>query len=114
MPAWGDVFNYSERMRREDPENQNWVDLNRYAQTRDNPAIALAAAPYEGLKYVEQNTPIKPLSGIADVYEKLYGSNALSAAIRPNEVTSPASWRNVTTSGQAAIDEIMARLGFGS
>lgn len=104
MPNWGEVFNWTEEQRKQGNQSPEMLEMNRYAQTADEPALAFAAAPYEGLKYVEQNTPVKPLSGIADVYESLYGTNPLSEAIRPDETTSPASWRNVIASYGGALD----------
>ncbi len=86
------------------------AEADRYAQSADSPATALAAGPYEALKMVEQKTPLNPLTALAEGLEKVYGPNAGSMAIRPDETTTPASFGNVMASRRGAYDELLRRM----
>ncbi len=112
---WGDLFNATESARGARPSGPfanmdpaELVRLNRYAQGGDVPATALLSAPYEGLKYVEQQTGIPALTLPGTLLNKIGVPVAL-----PNERTSPASWENIEPSLSGAWDRITGRAPSG-
>lgn len=111
----GDAFTQSELLRQGKGSNERLnalpqsdkVQLNRYAQSYDTPLTALLAAPYEGLKYVEQRTGVPVLSGLAGVMNKVG-----AAPVAPPRAgsTSPASVDNVVASIRGALARVKDRL----
>lgn len=120
---YGDVYQETELLRQgrsKDPllsglAPDQQVQLNRIAQTADNPFLALAAAPYEGAKAVEQATAntkgpwavpkIPLLSGTSALLNKLGAGVAT-----PNKSTSKASLNNVLSAFRGAGKGIARRL----
>jgi len=83
-----------------DPEA---VALERYAQGAENPINGLVAGPYEGMKWIEQNTPVPALSSAIDLF-------SLPQGWKPGKGTSPASLSNVFNAVHGALDRIRGGL----
>ena len=105
----GEAFNATEYARAgqkvpglESLSLEELTQLNRYAQSADSPATALLAAPYEGLKGLEQQTGIPALSGPGRLMQKMGVPVAL-----PNKTTSPASMGNVKASMSGALRALL-------
>jgi len=100
----GEAFTLSEIARREQGNNPESVQLNRFAQSYDTPATALLAAPYEGMKWAEQKTGIPVLTGAAKL------TNALGIPTAPPRAgsTSDASLGNATASIKGALARLKA------
>lgn len=96
-----EAYNISESARQgqpvaglEDADPEMRAMVNRIADTADyskgGPLNAPLLGAYEALKGVEQNTPIKPISMLADA--------GVPRVTKSNKVTTPASWENAISS----------------